>query len=178
MLLMFSDVENKSKAMLKGAGHLIYMACDDFAQNMLGSAEKSGTLSLKGEKDDLTMEKLVKKIINIIAKESPTEILRMEVDLLTGIQTCVRNRKECPHSFANRFNGTVAKYVNETTKRKDLTSKQFAITLLRTASLNPVTLNAFMFQLTAKADNANNGTKVLNHCINEDECANLTKFMD
>ena len=83
MLRMFSEVENKSKAMLKGAGHLIYMVCDDFAQQMLRSAEKSGTLSLKGGKDGPTREKLVEKIINIIAKESPTEIVRMEVDLLT-----------------------------------------------------------------------------------------------
>ena len=83
---MFSEVENKSKAILKGAGHLIYLACDDFAQQMLRSAEKSGNLSLKGEKDDPTREKLVEKTINIIAKESPTEIVRMEVDLLTDIR--------------------------------------------------------------------------------------------
>ena len=178
MLFMFSEVDSKSKAMLKGAGHLIYMACDDYAQQMLRSAEKSGTLSLKGEQNDPEKQLLVESIINVIAKESPTELVRLEVDLLTAIHNCKRNRKESPHSFANRFNGTVARYVNQTTKLTDLTSRQFAITMLRNATLNPVTLNALMFQLTSKADEANKGPKMLEYAINIENCAILTTFID
>ena len=178
MVFMFSEVDTKSKAILKGAGHLIYMACDDCAQQMLRSAEKTGSLTLKGDVNDPTREMLVEDIINVIAKDSPTEIVRMEVDLLTDIHTCVRNRKESPHNFANRFNGKVAMYVNQTTKLTDITSRQFAITLLRNASLNTTTLNALMFQLTAKAGEANKGVKLINHCINTDQCGLLTTFID
>lgn len=86
MLNMFAEVDTKSRATLNGAGPLIYTSCDDFAQQMIQSAEKSGIVCVKGNRNDPTREDLVEQIVNIIAKDSPTELMRMEVQLLNDIQ--------------------------------------------------------------------------------------------
>ena len=73
MLFLFSEFYSKSKAILKGAVHLIYTECHDYAPQVLRSAHNSGTLSFEGEQNDLEKELLRESVINVIAKESPTE---------------------------------------------------------------------------------------------------------
>ena len=161
MLIMFAEVDTKSKAMVNGAGPLVYRACDDYAQQIIQSAETSASINLKGSKNDPTREALVEQIINIIAKDSTTELMRMEVELLNNIQTCVRRTGESPHMFANRYTGTVARYVNQTSELTELTSRQFAVTMLRNAKLTPDTLNSLMFQLTTKISIKMAGAKTI-----------------
>ena len=177
MLIVFAEVDTKSKAMLMGAGHLIYRCCDDYAQQMIQSAEKSGNIIPKGTADDLSRELLVESIIDVIAKQSTTELVRMEVDLLSDIQKCIRKQGESPHNCANRFAGTVARYVNQTTKLTELSSRQFAVTMLRNAKLTPDTLNGLIFQLTYKIDVNSRLCRFLNLEVTLDTANKLVTFI-
>ena len=68
--------------------------------------------------------------------------------------------------------------MNQTTKLTDLTSRQFALTILRYAALNPVTLNALIFQLTSKAGEANKRLKMLEYAINTEHYTMHTTFIN
>ena len=148
MLTQFAKVDSKSKAILEGAGHLIYLSCDTLSQELLNQAEKSGELVLDGQQDDVSRNKMVEKILNTIAKDTPTEKVKREVDLLTEIQSCQRTSDESPSTFAVRFSSAVAAYANQTVELNENTSRQFAVLMLRNANLSPDTLNSLLFQLT------------------------------
>lgn len=59
----------------------------------------------------------------------------------------------------------------------ELTSRQFAVTLLRNATLTSDTLNSFMFQLTSKTNNKKAMAKVLKLHIKIGEASMLTNFV-
>ena len=46
MPIMFAEVDTKSNAMLNGAGPLMYRPFDDYAQQIIQNAEKSGSIDL------------------------------------------------------------------------------------------------------------------------------------
>ena len=150
MIRKFGDSDNKYKAVIHGIGHIIYIACDDNSQELLARAEKSGSVNLEGRDGDGTIQRMVEKIINVISKDTPSERVRREAELLSNIQTCVRNESETPEQFANRFNAAVARFSNQTGTPSRKESNHFAVVLIRNAKLTPDSLNALTFQLTTQ----------------------------
>lgn len=126
---------------------MTYLSCDDIAQNLLSQAQKSGRINLSGDQEDKDRSKLIESIISIIAKDSPTEKVRQELELLTGVHTCVRKSDEQPADYVNRFKGAVARYVNHTAGIDESTSRKFAVMLIRNAQLTSDTANAVSVQL-------------------------------
>lgn len=63
---------------------------------------------------------------------------------------CKRGKEKSSSTYVNRFNGTVARYVNEIGKLRLHASKQFAITMLRNENLTSDTMNTVTFQLTTQ----------------------------
>lgn len=112
---------------------MIFLACDEIAQNLLSPAEKAGQVKLSGDADDTDRSKMVEDVILIIAKDNPTEKVRQELDLLTTVQTCVRKGDERPAEVVNRFKGAISRYVNHTAGIDESTSRQFAVMLIRNA---------------------------------------------
>lgn len=64
------------------------MAWDDLSKELLKQNEKSGSLNMDSDADDITRTKLMEPIINTIAKDSPNEAVIREVELLSDIQIC------------------------------------------------------------------------------------------
>lgn len=155
MICAFAEADNKAKAMLAGAGHLIYMACDGTAQDMLQEAELVGAICLEGRADDPKRIKLVDEVLAVIAKETASEKVRKEVELLTEIHKCERRQNEDTSEFANRFTGAVARYANHMGGMSSKDSRQFAVLMVRNAMLSADTLNALTFQLTTSAGKHN-----------------------
>ena len=151
MIATFAEADNKAKDMLCGAGHIIYMACDSVAQDMLRKAELLGNVCLEGHENDPKRVKLVEEVLSVIAKESPSEKVRHEVELLTEIHKCERMSTEDTSEYANRFNGAVARYANHMGGMNHTDNRQFAVMMVRNAMLSSDTLNALTFQLTHSA---------------------------
>ena len=157
MIRKFGESDNKYKPLLYCIGHIIYMGCDENAQEVLARAEKSGAVNLEGRDDDITQQGIVQEIINIIAKDTPSERVRREVELLSNIQTCVRSELQTPEQFANRFNAAVARFSNQTDTLTSRESKLFAVLLIRNAKLTSDSLNALTLQLTTPTKEATIG---------------------
>lgn len=48
---------------------MIYIACDQSAQDLLTKAEKNGSLNLEGDTDDEDRGELIIKILNIVPED-------------------------------------------------------------------------------------------------------------
>lgn len=72
-----SDPEEKG--ILESAGNVIILACDDIAQNVFSQAERAGIVYLDVGQNDLTREKSIEAVIEILAKDRPTERLTKEL---------------------------------------------------------------------------------------------------
>ena len=79
--------------------------------------------------------------------------------------------------YSNRYTDTVARYVNQTSELTELTSRQFAATMLRNAKLTPDTLNSLMFQLTTKISNKMAGAKSIQIKIRDTDAHAINVFM-
>lgn len=78
--------------------------------------------------------------IDIISKDTPTEAFMREVQQLLNIQNCQRKGYKTVLAYANGFKVTVAKYVIQTEDLNDFENREFAIIILRNASLSSETL--------------------------------------
>lgn len=125
------------------------MACDELSKELLKLNEKSGSLNMVGDADDATRTKLMESIIDTIAKDSPNEAAVREVELILDIQMCQRTDTETVPTFVNRYKGAVARYINQTAEFNVFADRQFAIIMMRNASLTSHTMNPIAFQLTS-----------------------------
>jgi len=123
MMNQFAIVDTRARAIVQGGGYVIYRYCDRTAQELITKAITTGSVKLEGENTDPEREQLVEHIISTIAKDSPTERVRREVDMLTDIQNCQRTSTEQTLTFATRFNSVVAQYINQTTGLTDVTNR-------------------------------------------------------
>lgn len=71
-------------------GHVIYLACDEIAQDPLLDAEQGGQISLDVSDNQNGAIDVVEPILKTIAKDTQTEFVRFEVDLLTNNHKCER----------------------------------------------------------------------------------------
>lgn len=78
LIRKLSSGDKTFKAILKGAGHLIFIGRDSIAQDMIQKAE-SHEINLDGSDDDPTREEMGEGVLNIIAKDSPTEKFKRQV---------------------------------------------------------------------------------------------------
>lgn len=75
----------KSKGLISATGNLSFPACDEIAQRILYKKERFETSLLDGKVSFETLEELAESIKNIIYMETPTEIVKIEVDSITEI---------------------------------------------------------------------------------------------
>lgn len=177
MIRSGAEVDNKHKAILRGAGHVVYMACDELAQELLKQMEKAGKLNMDGAESDATRSKLIESIIDTIAKDTPNESVMREVDFLSAIQSCIRNEGESVPKFVNRFKGTVARYVNQTAELNAFANRQFAILILRNAKLSPGTMNSVTFQLTTNASSSSAGIMTVDLTLEEGDAKMILSML-
>lgn len=83
------------------------------AQDLLEKAGMPGIIRLEGQDDDNYCTGLVENIIKVITEETTADQLRREVELLADIHNCTRKDEESSSNIAVRFNGTLARYNNQ-----------------------------------------------------------------
>lgn len=81
--------------------------------------------------------------------------------MLTDIQGCARKSHETPERFANRFNGTIARYKVQCGKLDASMGRQFAVLMLCNTGLSENTFNAQKFNLTMMAQSSEKRQKVV-----------------
>lgn len=74
-------------------------------------------------------------------------MVQREVEMLRAKQNGKRREKEAPEVFATRYQASFAHYVNQSSVSHHGDDKQWAIMLLRNATLTPDTLKSVTFQL-------------------------------
>lgn len=145
----FDKVDTKYSAHLSRAGWLIFLAFDSTAKQLLKQAEKGGKMHLHGDPLDPTRHKLAESILDVLVKESQTDLIQGKVEALSAIIACIRKDGEAPSEYESRFTGKIAIYVNLTGALTATTSRQFPIVILRNEKLSNNTVNAVMYQLTS-----------------------------
>lgn len=106
------------------------------SKELLKQQEKSVVLYMGGEGDDKTREKLIENIVDTISQDTPNKAVILEVELLSAIQICQRSGVETVPVYVNRYNRTVARYVNQTAELSEFAERQFSIIMLRNARLS------------------------------------------
>lgn len=152
MVNEYAAIDVKGKALQRTAGHLIYLSCDSTAREQLEQNINSGTISLKFSEDDRDRSLMISNILNIIAKDTPEDMVKREVDALTKIHSCERKPAETPSQYASRFCGAVARYHNESGNIGHVMDRQFAILMLRNAKLSQDTFNSIVLRLNTVAE--------------------------
>lgn len=94
MIKKISEIDSKDKIIWHAAAYLIYIRWNPLAQELLDKTEWKGLIDMDNPTADPTHTKLVANIIFVIAKDSATERVRREVDLLTNIQKFQRSVNE------------------------------------------------------------------------------------
>lgn len=84
-------------------GHPIFESCNTLAQDRLLETEALVTLSLGGRHNDSDRTALLKTVIDIIAKDLPTDIVQKIVSLYRVICGCTRTHDEFPACIANKL---------------------------------------------------------------------------
>lgn len=172
-----AEVDTKHKALLKSSGHIIYMACDEMAKELLKQKQKGGMLNMDGEKDDENRSKMVEVIIDTIARDTPNEAVVREVDLLSNIQQCQRSGTETVPDFVCRYRSAIAKYVNQTAELNGFADRQFAIIMLRKAKISSNTMNTVVFQLTTNAGQDERMCGSIEIQLQDEEVKTMKKIM-
>lgn len=101
-----------------------------------------------------------------------------EVDLLSNIQAYQRNVGETVSVFVNRFKGTVAMNVSQTTELNDFFNQQFSIFMLRNVKLSPHTINTVTFQLVTTATSRKKSDTNIHLSLDRDEVVAIIKSLN
>lgn len=112
MIRKVSKVDNKFKGILDSLGIMVYMSCDEAAQDLLTRTEKNGSLNQEGDEEDAYRTVLVDKILNIITEDSQHDRVSREVKLMVNLIRCERKPEESLEQFIIKFNNAVSLYYN------------------------------------------------------------------
>lgn len=154
MIRKLSKVDNKFKGILDTVGILIYMNCDQPAQDLLTRAEKNGSLNLEGDDEDEDRKILVNKILDIIAEDTSHDRVSREVKLMEDLISCERKPEEELHDFIIRFNTAVSMYTNHIGRCSPQMTRQCVSLLFKNAKLSNDSFNAAILQWSQYRESA------------------------
>lgn len=86
MITKCTIVNTKHKDILATFGYNIYLRCENISKEQSHQVEKVDKLDMDGKEGDETQTELVKSILFFIGKETPTQNVILELDLLPAIQ--------------------------------------------------------------------------------------------
>lgn len=141
-----------AKATNSALGDSLYLAVDESSRYLLDHALHTGELSLDPAEDDPDQSKMIEKILDIVAEESPTESIKRLVSMMQDVHQCVRHNNESPIVFARRFKGLASLYLNNCHSGNTIQDSQlFAMILLQNAKLPETTMNHLILQLISES---------------------------
>lgn len=112
MIRKLAKVDRKFNGILDTIGIMIYMSCDQSAQDVLTRAEKNGTLNLERDDKHDDRSQLINKNLDIIAEDSQHDRITREIKLMKELIEYERKPDEKISSFIIGFNTVVSLYTN------------------------------------------------------------------
>lgn len=119
---------------------------------MLQQAVAEGVLDFNDSASDPTREKLVDSFLDPIAKDTPSEKVRMELNCLGNIYSCKRKHGESFSSFISRFKGCVVRFAIRSPDLNEGGRRYFGMLLTQNLKLSPDTSNYVTFQISSNMD--------------------------
>lgn len=99
--------------------------------NLLRQAELLEVLNLEGKNDIASLMNLIKNIISVLAKDSPVDHLRKEVELFNAAHNCYRKDGQLLLDFAAAYVGAFACYVRQLGPVDSKGSRQIATLMIK-----------------------------------------------
>lgn len=153
--------DSRAKGMLNALALTLYFSLERNQRNIVDNAMQDRLVSLNTDDDAEEIStnamariqfECVDDIVNLVAKDTPTDGIRRLVKISQGIHKCVRINCEKPHAFARRFQGMAKQYLNMSNSANgEKESQNFAILLLENAQLPSSTFNNIVTQLVTKS---------------------------
>lgn len=95
---------------------------------------------------------LVGKITEIIFGENPSERAKKKLDFLSKVRDCQGLVEESSGDYIARFNGAIARYINETKSIGQVMDYLLAALASRDAKLAPGTVISLIFMLSCSSN--------------------------
>ncbi|PXF46073.1 hypothetical protein BWQ96_04173 [Gracilariopsis chorda] len=133
--------DKKAKGILSALGLTLLNSLDTIFSSQVEQAINAGIINLDEEEDtnDEHPNKqvgIVNEIIDLVAKDSPTDGIRRLVQMMRNVFNCTRKNGESPAIFARRYQAAALDYLNHCdtgTIQQD--SQNFAMILLENAKI-------------------------------------------
>eukprot|EP00737_Agarophyton_chilense_P000191 gb/GEZJ01000219.1/.p2 GENE.gb/GEZJ01000219.1/~~gb/GEZJ01000219.1/.p2 ORF type:complete len:409 (-),score=32.31 gb/GEZJ01000219.1/:2922-4148(-) len=126
----------------------LYLAVDDSVKQLLDHTILEGFLSLDRSEDDEDSSKMIEKMLNIVAEDTPTENVKRLVMMMKNIHQCTRAATETPIEYARRFQGLASIYLTHSNAGNSTQNGQlFSMLLIENARLPEATTNHIVLQL-------------------------------
>ena len=132
--------DKKAKGILNALGLTLFNSLDQIFASQVEQAITAGVITLDEEDNDdeqpTKQINIVKDIIDLVAKDSPTDGIRRLVQMMRNVFNCTRKNGEQPAVFARRYQATALDYLNHcdtATIQQD--SQNFAMMLLENARI-------------------------------------------
>ena len=146
--------DKRAKGILSALGLTLYNALDHVFSSQVEQLIAAGVINLDGD-DDATENAnkqldIVNSIIELVAKDSPTDGIRRLVQMMRQVFTCTRNNGESPAMFARRFQALALDYLNHcdtATIQQD--SQNFAMLLLENSKISASVYSSIITRLVS-----------------------------
>lgn len=90
---------------------MLYIVCNNDYNGLIGRAKIVNMIDINGEDGDENCSKIVKKILEIIGKDSPQAERHRLANIMREMINCTGLDNETTQEFIKRFNDFVVQYV-------------------------------------------------------------------
>lgn len=137
-------------------GLTLFNALDPIFSSKVERAVTAGlvSLDLDGEDDVSATEqhKVVQNIVNIVAKDTPTDGIRLLVQMMRNVYNCTRRHRESTELYARRFQSLALEYLNHCdSAAAEQDSQSFSMLLLENANIPAPVYSTAVTQLVSNA---------------------------
>lgn len=146
--------DNRAKGVAGTLAHTLYRSLTSDKKDLVKRAVKAGDLDLKPdtERSDGEQTDLVKKVVEIVAADTPAESVRRIARLNRDANNCVRGNEESIPKYIGRFVSHAQAYLNMVDAGADSAESQnFAMTLLANAKIPGQTFSALIVSIVSTA---------------------------
>lgn len=159
--------DKRAKGILSALGLTLYNVLDHVFASQIEQAIAADLINLEGDDDEsentTKQLHLVQDIVNLVAKDSPTDGIRRLVQMMRQVFNCSRKNGEAPSLFARRFQALALDYLNHcdtATIQQD--SQNFAMLLLENAKIPASVYSSIITRLvsTVTSRSEGNGAKI------------------
>lgn len=153
-----SGGDKRAKGIRNNFGLTLFNAIDTVLASKVERAVTAGLLSLHPENGDgidgTARQNMNRRIINIVAKDTPTDGIRRLMQMMRNVYNCTRKHGEWTELYERRFQSLELEYLNHCEAvAAERDSQNFSMLLLENANIPASDYNAVVNQLVSNANN-------------------------